>query len=107
MMVIPPIQPTAMTPTQQSPMALMQWCNCDDEDFSLAITELIKACDCVQQQWPTVMMMAAPHLHPTAPTPDQPTTDPDLLDTLASLAEFLHSNMDEQLDDQPPTPNIH
>ncbi len=106
-MVIPAIQPTAVTPTQQSPMPLTQWCHCDNEDFSLVINDLTKACNCMQQRWPTVTTTTAPHSHPTAPGLNQPTTDSDLLDTLASLAEFIHSEMDEQLDDQPPIPDIH
>jgi len=86
---------------------LRQWCNCNDEDFSSAINELVEACDRMQQRWPTVTTPAAPHLHPTAPTPDRPTTDPDHLDTLASLAKFIHSDMDEPLGDQSSTPDIY
>ncbi len=108
MMVTPTIQPTTTTPTQQSPTPLMQWCNCDNEDFdfSLAINELIKACDRMQQRWPMVMTTAAPHHLPTEPTPEQQTNDSDLPATLAYLAEFIHSDMDERLDDPRPTPNI-
>jgi len=107
-MVPPTIQPTTMTPTQQSPMPLMQWCRCDDEDldFSLAINDLVEACDHMQQRWLMIMTMTAPHHPSTKPTPKWQNNDSDL-DTLAYLAEFIHSDMDEQLDDPPPTPNIH
>jgi len=52
-------------------------------------------------------MTAAPHHPPTEPAPKWQTNDSDLLDTLAYLKEFIHSDMDEWLDDQSPTPDIH
>jgi len=68
----PTIQPITMTPTQQSPTPLMQWYKCDDKDFdfSLVIDKLIKACNRMQQQWPMVTTMAAPHHIPTKITPN-------------------------------------
>jgi len=52
-------------------------------------------------------MTAAPHHPPTKPTPERDPNDPDLLATLASLKELLHSDMDEKLDDRPPTSDTH
>jgi len=104
----PTTQPTATTSTQQFPSPSPQQCTCNDEDpLSSAIDDLVAACDRMQQRWPTVLMTVAPPPPTTATTPDRPTTDPDPLDILASLAEFIHSDMDEQLDDHPPIPDIY
>jgi len=104
----PTTQPTAATPTQQSTSPTPPRCICDDEDpFSSVIDELVEVCDRMQKQWPMVTTTVAPHHPPTKPTPERDPIDSDLLATLASLEELIQSDMDEKLDDRPPTSDTH